>query len=36
LVLDARRLAISAGERVATARGQAQRARISLWQALGG
>jgi NodT family efflux transporter outer membrane factor (OMF) lipoprotein len=36
LVLDARRLALSAGERVAVARGQAQRARISLWQALGG
>jgi NodT family efflux transporter outer membrane factor (OMF) lipoprotein len=36
LVLDARRLALSAGERVAVARGQAQRARVSLWQALGG
>jgi multidrug efflux system outer membrane protein len=36
LVLDARRLALSAGERVAAAQGRALRARISLWQALGG
>lgn len=35
-VLDARRLSIAAGERAAIARGQAARARIDLWQALGG
>nr|WP_294168407.1 efflux transporter outer membrane subunit [uncultured Sphingomonas sp.] len=35
-VLEARRLAIAAGERAASARGRAQRARIALWQALGG
>ncbi len=35
-VLEARRLAIAAGERAAAARGRAQRARITLWQALGG
>ena len=36
LVLDARRLALAAGERAAAARGRALRARIALWQALGG
>ncbi|WP_205478911.1 efflux transporter outer membrane subunit [Sphingomonas arenae] len=36
LVLDARRLALAAGERAAAARGRALRARIVLWQALGG
>lgn len=36
LVLDARRLALAAGERAALARGRALRARIALWQALGG
>lgn len=36
LVLDARRIALASGERVAAARGRAQRARISMWQALGG
>jgi outer membrane protein TolC len=36
LVLDARRLALAAGERAAASRGRALRARISLWQALGG
>jgi NodT family efflux transporter outer membrane factor (OMF) lipoprotein len=36
LVLDARRIALAAGERVVSARGRALRARISLWQALGG
>ena len=36
LVLDARRLAVAAGERAVVARGRALRARISLWQALGG
>jgi outer membrane protein TolC len=36
LVLDARRLSLAAGERVAASRGRAHRARISLWQALGG
>ena len=36
LVLDARRLAGAAGERAVVARGRALRARISLWQALGG
>lgn len=35
-VLDARRTADSSGERVAVARGQAERARVILWQALGG
>jgi outer membrane protein TolC len=36
LVLDARRLALAAGDRVTAARGRALRARISLWLALGG
>ena len=35
-VLDARRNADASGERVAVARGQAERARVILWQALGG
>jgi NodT family efflux transporter outer membrane factor (OMF) lipoprotein len=35
-VLDARRAADASGERAAAARGRAQRARILLWQALGG
>ncbi|MDZ4306909.1 efflux transporter outer membrane subunit [Allopontixanthobacter sp.] len=35
-VLDARRNADTSGERVAIARGQSQRARVILWQALGG
>lgn len=35
-VLDARRAADSSGERAASARGQAARARVMLWQALGG
>lgn len=35
-VLEARRAADASGERVAIARGQAARARILLWQALGG
>ena len=35
-VLEARRAADSSGERAATALGAAQRARIVLWQALGG
>jgi multidrug efflux system outer membrane protein len=35
-VLDARRLALAAGERAAAARGRALRARIDLWQSLGG
>lgn len=35
-VLDARRSADASGERVAVARGQAERARVILWQALGG
>lgn len=35
-VLDARRLSLAAGERAVAARGRAQRARIALWQALGG
>ena len=35
-VLTARRNADSVGEQVALARGQAQRARVVLWQALGG
>lgn len=35
-VLDARRNADASGERVALARGQAERARVILWQALGG
>lgn len=35
-VLEARRLSLAAGERAAAARGRAQRARIALWQALGG
>lgn len=35
-VLNARRIALGAGERTAAARGRALRARISLWQALGG
>jgi NodT family efflux transporter outer membrane factor (OMF) lipoprotein len=36
LVLDAQRLALAAGERAVAARGRALRARITLWQALGG
>ena len=35
-VLEARRTADASGERVAIARGQAERARVLLWQALGG
>ncbi|MGB7374360.1 efflux transporter outer membrane subunit [Pontixanthobacter sp.] len=35
-VLDARRVADSSGERAAAARGRAERARVLLWQALGG
>lgn len=35
-VLEARRTADASGERAAAARGQAARARINLWQALGG
>ncbi len=35
-VLDARRTADASGERAAIARGQARRARVILWQALGG
>lgn len=35
-VLEARRSADASGERVAIARGQAERARVVLWQALGG
>ncbi len=35
-VLDARRVADASGERVALARGRAARARVVLWQALGG
>jgi NodT family efflux transporter outer membrane factor (OMF) lipoprotein len=35
-VLEARRLSLAAGERSAAAQGRAQRARITLWQALGG
>ncbi|WP_435418700.1 efflux transporter outer membrane subunit [Parerythrobacter aurantius] len=35
-VLEARRAADASGERVAIARGQAERARVILWQALGG
>lgn len=35
-VLDARRVADSSGERAAAARGRAERARVILWQALGG
>ncbi len=35
-VLEARRSADASGERAAAARGRAQRARILLWQALGG
>lgn len=35
-VLEARRAADASGERAASARGQAQRARVALWQALGG
>ncbi|WP_265587721.1 efflux transporter outer membrane subunit [Sphingomicrobium arenosum] len=35
-VLEARRAADASGERAAAARGQAARARINLWQALGG
>ncbi|ABC64302.1 multidrug efflux system outer membrane subunit [Erythrobacter litoralis HTCC2594] len=35
-VLEARRAADASGERVAIARGQAERARVVLWQALGG
>ena len=35
-VLEARRAADSSGDRVAAARGRAQRARVLLWQALGG
>ena len=35
-VLDARRAADASGERVAAAKGRAERARVLLWQALGG
>ena len=35
-VLDARRVADASGERAAAARGRAARARVLLWQALGG
>jgi len=35
-VLDARRSADASGERAAVARGRAERARVILWQALGG
>jgi outer membrane protein TolC len=35
-VLEARRAADASGERAAAARGRAQRARVVLWQALGG
>ncbi|MDC0886178.1 efflux transporter outer membrane subunit [Altererythrobacter sp.] len=35
-VLEARRSADASGERVAAARGRAERARVILWQALGG
>jgi NodT family efflux transporter outer membrane factor (OMF) lipoprotein len=35
-VLDARRIADSSGERVAAAKGRSRRARVLLWQALGG
>lgn len=35
-VLDARRAADASGERAAAARGRAERARVLLWQALGG
>jgi multidrug efflux system outer membrane protein len=35
-VLDARRSADASGERLAAAQGRAQRARVLLWQALGG
>ena len=35
-VLEARRAADASGERVAAARGRAERARVLLWQALGG
>lgn len=35
-VLEARRAADTSGERSAIARGQAERARVALWQALGG
>ncbi|QYJ06812.1 efflux transporter outer membrane subunit [Qipengyuania flava] len=35
-VLEARRAADASGERAAAARGRAQRARVILWQALGG
>ncbi|NNC59586.1 MAG: efflux transporter outer membrane subunit, partial [Erythrobacter sp.] len=35
-VLEARRTADASGERVAIVRGQAERARVLLWQALGG
>jgi NodT family efflux transporter outer membrane factor (OMF) lipoprotein len=35
-VLEARRAADASGERAATARGRARRARVLLWQALGG
>ncbi|GAA4642796.1 multidrug efflux RND transporter outer membrane channel subunit AdeK [Pontixanthobacter gangjinensis] len=35
-VLDARRAADASGERVAASRGRASRARVLLWQALGG
>ena len=35
-VLEARRAADASGERAAAARGRAQRARVLLWQALGG
>ncbi len=35
-VLDARRVADASSERTAAARGRAQRARVLLWQALGG
>jgi hypothetical protein len=35
-VLEARRAADASGERAAAAMGRAQRARVLLWQALGG
>ncbi|MAG04959.1 MAG: multidrug transporter, partial [Sphingomonadaceae bacterium] len=35
-VLDARRAADASGERAAAAQGRARRARVLLWQALGG
>ena len=35
-VMEARRAANASGERAAAARGRAERARVLLWQALGG